>query len=426
MDRIRYINIMKNIWVFFFLLLFTFKYSYCQVNLQSGSATFSLPMFDWQDNKSRLNFNMSLNYNSGNGLKVSDVASNVGQGWNLVAGGNITRIQVGEPDDQIPKDGGPDDISKYPAGYLYASNSPGKGCPNALTLYPICETENHLYKPFNSTSEDRQLDFFAFQFNGRGGMFVLDKQSGTGVCIDDSRLKISFETGDMSSMNCRTSIKFFTIQDENGLKYKFGNYYGFTKVLKTKYCDANFISEQDQPTFEDNGIYHQTSFDYGVYRPYITSSWYLFEIEDPFTNRTINFTYTTEEIQNSEGNDISINNNIDYTNNKSKTYAIIHHKISKDKTCVINQIDFHDGHKINFNYSGEDRFDLNGDHPLLSVDVLYNNRFISKFVFNTNYVMLSRYGKPSNDFEKKCARLYFAFHPEIWTGFKKRGLSLYI
>src|SRR5690349_2614696 len=74
--------------------------SYGQVNLQTGSATFSLPMFNWQEDKSRLSSIVALNYSSGNGLRVNDVASNVGQGWNLLAGGVITRIQAGEPDDQ--------------------------------------------------------------------------------------------------------------------------------------------------------------------------------------------------------------------------------------------------------------------------------------------------------------------------------------
>jgi len=62
------------------LLSFIFFSSVAQVNLQTGSATFSLPMFSWQDDKSRLNSIVALSYNSGNGLKVNDVASNVGQG----------------------------------------------------------------------------------------------------------------------------------------------------------------------------------------------------------------------------------------------------------------------------------------------------------------------------------------------------------
>jgi len=86
---------------YFFIVLFivlgsSFP-SLAQVNLQTGSAVFSIPMFDWKDDKSRLVSTVALSYNSGNGLRVNDIASNVGQGWNLVAGGVITRIQVGEP-----------------------------------------------------------------------------------------------------------------------------------------------------------------------------------------------------------------------------------------------------------------------------------------------------------------------------------------
>src|ERR1700754_2432611 len=78
-----------------------------QVNMQTGSATFSLPIFDWKDNMSRLYATVGLNYSSGNGLKTNEVASNVGQGWNLIAGGVITRMQIGEPDDQKPYAGVP-------------------------------------------------------------------------------------------------------------------------------------------------------------------------------------------------------------------------------------------------------------------------------------------------------------------------------
>src|SRR5690348_9826736 len=104
------------------LFVFCFR-SQAQVNLQTGGATFSLPMFNWQDNKSRLNSMVAFSYNSGNGLQVNDVASNVGQGWNLYAGGSISRMQVGEPDDQQGYEHSLSelDLAKYPPGYLYAA-----------------------------------------------------------------------------------------------------------------------------------------------------------------------------------------------------------------------------------------------------------------------------------------------------------------
>src|SRR5260370_6026909 len=93
----------RIIYLSIFLLIFIKPYA--QVNLQTGSGLFSLPMFNWQDDKSRLTSIVELNYSSGNGLRVSDVASNAGQGWSLVAGGVVTRLQVGEPDDQMYFDG---------------------------------------------------------------------------------------------------------------------------------------------------------------------------------------------------------------------------------------------------------------------------------------------------------------------------------
>ena len=90
----------KRTFVATLLLIGSFLKPSAQVSLQTGSAVFSLPLFDWKDDKSRLMSTIALGYSSGNGLKVNDIASNVGQGWNLVAGGVISRMQIGEPDDQ--------------------------------------------------------------------------------------------------------------------------------------------------------------------------------------------------------------------------------------------------------------------------------------------------------------------------------------
>src|ERR1700733_5034584 len=120
-----------------FVMLFTGTLpASAQINLQTGSAVYTLPMFNWQDDKSRLTSMVALSYTSGNGLKVNDVASNVGQGWNLSAGGVIARMQVGEPDDQREYHTGStekdDDLTKYPAGYLYDTINPALGCPRSL------------------------------------------------------------------------------------------------------------------------------------------------------------------------------------------------------------------------------------------------------------------------------------------------------
>jgi hypothetical protein len=396
-----------------------------QVNLQTGSATFSLPMFSWQDDKSRLNSVVALNYNSGNGLKVDDVASNVGQGWSLIAGGVITRMQVGEPDDQKPyynritsgQPEIPEDETKYPAGYLYNSNDVyEKGCPLALTKYPLFNDKNHIYKQHNTVAMDRELDYFSFQFNGRSGMFVLSKNNNNNcLMLGDSKLKASFVTTDnmvYQGQGIRTTISTFTIQDENGLIYRFGKYggsltHGLTKVLKAGYCDANLIAKQTQPKFKHGKVYHESSFDYNDFiNPYIINSWYLTEIEDALTHRKIIFNYSAIPltINNSAGTSIAY-----YQENN---YSIISHKFSTTQVPQLVSIkypdyrtpDYLNGHLVAFNY-GNARVDLLNDQVLASVDISYNGRLLSRYELNTSYFILNRYGTPGSNYQKSVARL---------------------
>ncbi len=382
----------------FFVLGIIKNNSFGQVNLQSGSATFSLPILNWQDDKSRLSSIVALNYNSGDGLKVNDVASNVGQGWNIVAGGVITRMQVGEPDDQIQKDGTVSDITKYPAGYLSATNDASKGCLNAITKYPIYGEKNRIYKQHNIVAEDREQDYFSFQFNGRSGIFVLDK-GGSGVLLGDSKIRISFTKDPnmtYARKRIRTSITSFSITDENGLIYKFTEH-ALTKILKSGYCDANKTALLKQPKFKKGKVYYETSLDNDeIVDPYIINGWYLTEIQDGLTNRSITINYTPRNINSAAGTDISY-----YRENN---YTILSYKTSVTVTPAITAITYPDSHIADFNY-GSARIDLNGDLALASINLRYQGRYLSKYQLKTSYFILNRYGTPSSPYEKKCARL---------------------
>lgn len=369
-----------------------------QVSLQTGSATFSLPMFDWKDNHSRLNVKVALNYNSGNGLKVTEIASNVGQGWNLLAGGVITRMPVGEPDDQKPRDGAVEDVNKYPPGFLYNSRPITDGCPIALRKYPLFGDKNHVYKQHNSVAADRELDRFAFQFNGRSGIFILDKNTNKGVSLEDTRIKIWFDKReDMDALHrVRTSIYAFYIQDENGLTYKFTRL-ETTEMMRTSFCDANKVARFTQPEFKGGRVYHEASFpDPSIANPNVINSWYLTEIEDALTNRKITFSYVNRNIDHDAGAGLSF-----YV---EKNYTIISHARSKTSTPVITAIDFPDGHQITFNY-GRPRVDLKGDYALASVDVKYYGSYLSKFQLVTSYFIRNRYGTPSGAYQERSARL---------------------
>jgi YD repeat-containing protein len=379
-------------------LLFAFV-PYAQVNLQTGSANFSLPMFEWKDEKSRLAATVALSYTSGNGLKVNDVASNIGQGWNLVAGGAITRMQVGEPDDQPAYDGnGTDsDKRKYPAGYLYAPVPAANGCPDALTKYPIYGSMNQVYTQRNIVGEDRQLDYFSFQFNGKAGLFVLDP-SGVGRSLGDSRMKITFQLdpGTLSGLGIRTTIISFKIQDVDGLIYKFSRH-SLTKVLEANYCDINLTAAQTQPKFNGGGVYHQAGFNNPQFvKPWVVGSWSLTEIEDALTHRKITLNYTTRTISNTAGADVSYTTDGDY--------SIITHKTSVTQSPDITSMVFPDGHTVAFTY-GSNRVDLAGTQVLASVDITYQGRALSKYLLNTSYFILNRIGTPVSSYQRRVARL---------------------
>ncbi|HEX6429418.1 MAG TPA: DUF5977 domain-containing protein, partial [Niastella sp.] len=391
--------------------LLIFIASHAQVNLQTGSATFSLPIFNWKDNKSRLNTVVALSYGSGNGLKVNDVASNVGQGWSLVSGGVITRMQVGEPDDQkaFEGNGKESDIRKYPNGFLYSYNTAQdskNGCPLALTRYPIYGSMNQVYKQFNAVASDKQLDYFSFQFNGKAGMFVLDPVKGdVGAFLGDSKMKVSFQRDEnMTTLGIRTTITSFTIQDVDGLIYRFKKH-GLMKVLEENYCDADLKEKHTQPKFDNGNVYHQKGFENASFvHPWVINSWYLSEIEDPFTRASdgvnqakITFGYdVARDVNNVAGVDISYDSWHDY--------STVTHKVSITKTLDIKTIAMPDGHNVTFNY-GSDRADLSGEKALSSIDITYQGRYLSRHQLTTSYFILNRYGTPVTDYQKKAARL---------------------
>jgi hypothetical protein len=381
-----------------------------QVNMQTGSATFSLPVFEWKEQKSRLELAVGLSYSSGSGLRTGEVATNVGQGWNLMAGGVITRMQLGEPDDQVQygDNSNEHDITKYPDGFIHTSRSPGDGCPMALTRYPIYGGKNEIYRQHNAVAADKQLDYFSFQFNGKAGLFVLDPKNGNACAsLGDTKMKITFtEDRSLTSQNIRTTITSFTIQDVDGLIYRFKDH-GLSKVLETTFCDRGLVQTQTQPKLQSGGIYHQKGFENSQYiRPWIIGNWYLSEIEDVFNHRKITFNYSDPLlIANPGGSDVSYDS--------WHNYVIVTHKNSIEKVPVLNSINYPDGHKVTFKYD-KDRIDLPGDKALTAVDVTFTytnkfgqsqTRYLSRHQINTSYFILNRYGTPASAYEKRMARL---------------------
>src|SRR5688572_15419939 len=76
------------------------KFGDVPVGLYTGTPSIGVPIFDI--NGRELSVPIALSYHAG-GIKVEEVASNVGLGWSLQAGGMISRTMRGEPDEHPTK-----------------------------------------------------------------------------------------------------------------------------------------------------------------------------------------------------------------------------------------------------------------------------------------------------------------------------------
>jgi YD repeat-containing protein len=212
------------------------RYVSTPVNLYTGTPQIDLPIAEVKGRN--LSVPISLSYHA-SGIKVQDVASWVGLGWSLQAGGVISRVVRGLPDEKAN-------------GYCGTNNIGEKA-----------------YEPINkdyvwwvsSRQWDGEPDLFYFNFLGKTGMFILDEK-GQAVTLPYSNFKIQ-------PAICPFGLGKWIFTDVNGVKYTFG-------------ADA---SSKESTTSKVSGL--PTSETY-------ISAWYLSEIKSP-EGETITFSYTVGE-----------------------------------------------------------------------------------------------------------------------------------
>jgi hypothetical protein len=464
---------MRFIWLT--LLVLICERTFSQVNLQMGSAEQSFPLINYTDNKAGLNMGVGLNYSSGNGLLVNEIASDVGTGWNFDVGGMIIRIQNGEPDDQKKPDNNEhfwakisdqatiDLVNKnYPDGFLY-NPKVGLGCSEGLKYYPQFNKPS-MYKELNLVAADVEQDKFVYNVNGRSGVFVIDK-GWIAKSLGDSKVKIIIAPPvDMASSGVRTRINEFTIITEDGIKYVFRDK-SLSKILRYKYSRHNGVDWRPIDGDPATGIL-DVNFMWGYdelktqEQPFIVNSWFLSEIENPNTGQKILFNYqdvntealTTKIVtrqydlnesqrpNNIFTNDAKIRNGRDWYNrlSNSKTedghnYSFIpelRNKLSPgsgtvmfnrsiSKTKRINNIILPNGGKIQFKYKSIERLDLKGERALSTIEYTIGSKLIRSYNLEYKYMFkttLVDYTKQLSAQDKKFARLCLVSVQKIGSG----------
>ena len=194
------------------------KYSKTSVSFFSGIPQIEVPIY-----------NIALDYinipitlaNSPTGFKPEVHPSWVGMGWNLNAGGVITREVKFVRDEQQSLN---DYFEVYGGIGFYL-------CHNILnedTWAEVKDIESYpsLYPGYRYDMLDKSPDIFSFNFLGYSGKFFLNHE-GVWKVQCDHPLKITFDDNDMSlnsEIATGTLLTFFkfTIVDEKGIQYIFG------------------------------------------------------------------------------------------------------------------------------------------------------------------------------------------------------------
>jgi hypothetical protein len=202
------------------------KFEEIPVSLYTGVPEISIPIYNLTS--ARIEIPVSLNYHALS-AKPDEFSTEVGLGWNLIAGGTITRTVKGLPDEAIKDNlGSKQSIGLYIDEYSNHPNFMGS-YRNYTAKYLDIISNNGLpdndsnFRKFGFESAvlnryDTQYDLYQYNFLGYTGRFIIKKNSNNSfqvVKLDKNNLKIT------SIHNSLYEPISFIIVDESGKKYTF-------------------------------------------------------------------------------------------------------------------------------------------------------------------------------------------------------------
>jgi YD repeat-containing protein len=334
------------------------KFGDYQVSMYTGVPDISIPLYDVKSGD--LSLPITLSYHA-SGNKVAEVASWVGLGWTVSAGGSVSRQVMGKPDDG---DGGYLNDNVIPAWGIDQSTDSGLG-----RAWDIVRG-----------STDGRPDIFNYNFPGQSGKFFFDgtNHSFKPVLIPYSPIDITYSklTGSAKT------ITGFDIKDEHG------NYYQFGKVNRETTSGAS-------PS--------QSFADY-------TSNWMMEKMVSQNRKDTISFEFTPEYVYYpDETGDVAILSD-EVNNNQAGTLTwgyqtnVLSISSSSVNAMLQSVINFKNG-KVVFEKDAAYRDDLEGhgnNNFGLSKIKVYNFNFSTKAMeLQKTIVFYKSYFNPGVQFSKR-------------------------
>lgn len=217
------------------------RYGEYPVSLATGVPEISIPLYEIKLGEYTLP--ISISYHA-SGIKVDDVASTVGLGWVLNAGGVVSRTICGAPD--LRENRSLTDDTLYCSYDRYCSMyySPGYAYQYASIIMPI------LTDILNS-SYDIASDRYSYNLGTKSGIFRYSYKDEKFVVLNHDPIYISYE--DRSSDN-----SYFYICDTDGTEYIFRD------KEKTLYDESDYLCPTSWYLTDINTAYGNIHFTYRV------------------------------------------------------------------------------------------------------------------------------------------------------------------
>ena len=241
------------------------KFAAIPVNLHTGIPNIQAPLMTLSGR--HLNVPIGLSYHAG-GFKVQEIAGPVGLGWALNAGGVITRVVQGIPDDDTD-------------GYSGKNKWGDRIVP--IESYEVSgEFTSDLLVGYNAQSMsdfsqgrvDGQPDMFYFNILGRSGRFVLDPD-GKAVLLPHQDVEIKLTSRGGSQQDGEFLV--WSITTEDGTVFTFGaqgaseEAGAAREVTTAEYLVGGNLEDERTANY--------------------TSSWYLSSITSPQSSEEVTFAY---------------------------------------------------------------------------------------------------------------------------------------
>ena len=271
------------------------SYGQVPISLSTGQLAYNIPICELDNHDIKIPVSLSYNYQ---GFKPNEHPSWTGLGWTLNAGGVITRVKHGEPDEiQVLAQsgggcfGGTSYKENVAARSDLSSLNPTTNLGNAgSTINSLLKRQRLLVMNCQAGPGvpldyfDSEPDEFIFNFAGYTGKFVWDNASNNFVILTNSSEIFDIQVDYAQGFEYSTTIKLpnyisgFTITTYDGYKYKFGG--DFTNDHNIEFFlgppSGHYLGSGGSTTDKGNCMY--------------SSSWYLAKITSP-TGIVANFIY---------------------------------------------------------------------------------------------------------------------------------------